>query len=82
MSRLEVRLDDERRLMLEEFAKEKETSISEVVRCLIDDAYEVFLRERRIRAAEHLISLEVENLPDPDELSRQLAKTYEPGGIY
>ncbi len=81
MTRLEVRLDEDRRYMLEELAKEKEAPISDVVRALIDDAYEVFTQQRRVQAAKRLISLEVEDMPEPDELSRHLAATYEPGGI-
>lgn len=40
MSRLDVRLDAERRRRLEELVEEMGVPISAVVRCLIDDAYE------------------------------------------
>ena len=82
MARLDVRLDDERRRRLEELVQERGEPISDVVRCLIDDAYEDIMRERRIQAAERLGRLEVEDPPDPATLSRQLEAAHEPGGIH
>ena len=76
--RLEVRLDEKRRAQLEEIAGNRGESISEVVRALIDDAYEVIRRERIRRAVDRLINLRGEDMPDPDELSRQLNNKYEP----
>ena len=80
-TRLEVRLDAERRSRLEELAEQRGAPVSEVVRFLIDDAYEQIMLERRRRAVERLISLQIEDMPDPEELSRQLESAYEPGGI-
>ena len=82
MARLDVRLDAERRRRLEEVVEERGAPISEVVRGMIDDAYESTMRERRRNAAERLFALEVEDPPDPDTLSRELEETYEPGGIH
>ena len=82
MARLDVRLDSEHRQRLEKLAEEKGEPISEVVRRLINDAYEEIMRERRIRAAETLASLEVEDPPDPEQLSRELEAAHEPGGLY
>ena len=45
--RLDVRLNAEQRQRLEELAEERGAPISEVVRRLIDDAYEDVMRERR-----------------------------------
>ena len=81
MARLDVRLDDERRRKLEELVEERSEPISEVVRCLIDDAYEEVVQARRKRAAERLIGLNVEDVPDPDTLSRELEAAHEPGGV-
>lgn len=47
MARLDVRLDAERRRRLGELVEERGVPISEVVRCLIDDAYEDVLLARR-----------------------------------
>ena len=80
MARLDVRLDTERRRRLEEAAKAK--PISEMVRGLIDDAYEDVLRQRRRQAVERLIRLEVEDPPDAATLSRELEATHEPGGLH
>lgn len=82
MARLDVRLDAERRRRLEELVAERSMSISAVVRRLIDDAYEDVMLERRRQAVEHLVSLEVEDPPDPATLSRELEAAHEPGGLY
>ena len=49
-NRLDVRLDSEHRRRLEELAEENGVPISEVVRRLIDGAYEDVLRARRKQA--------------------------------
>ena len=76
--RLEVRLDEKRRAQLEEIAGNRGASVSDVVRSLIDEAYAEISRERRRRAVERLINLNVEQMPDPEELARQLNDKYEP----
>ena len=81
MARLDVRLDSELRRRLEELAEEKGEPISEVVRRLIDDAYQEIIQKRRMRAARRLVSLEVEDPPDPAQLSRELEAAHEPGGL-
>lgn len=81
-SRLDVRLELEHRRRLEELAQNSGVPISDVVRSLIDGAYEEVMRQRRIRAAERLAGLNVEDPPDPDALSRQLEEAHEPGGLY
>ena len=80
--RLDVRLDGERRRRLEELASESGAAISEVVRRLIDDAYEDVMRERRRDAVERLTRLNVEEAPDPGTLSRELEEAHEPGGVH
>ena len=82
MARLDVRLDAERRRRLEELVEERGVPISEVVRHLIDGAYEDILRTRRKEAIERLIGLNVEDPPDPDTLSRELEAAHEPGGLH
>ena len=82
MARLDVRLDSEHRRRLEILVEEKGEPISEVVRRLINDAYEEIMRERRIRAVERLVTLEVEDPPDPEQLCRELEATYETGSLY
>lgn len=82
MARLDVRLDEERRRRLEELVQERGEPISNVVRCLIDDAYEDIMRERRIQAVERLARLDVEDPPDPATLSRQLEAAHDPCGLH
>ena len=82
MARLDVRLDSERRRRLEELVEERGLPISDVVRRLIDDAYEEIMLERRRAAVGRLIRLEVEDPPDADALSRELEAAHEPGGLY
>jgi Arc/MetJ-type ribon-helix-helix transcriptional regulator len=80
--RLEVRLDGEHRQKLAELVERQQASISEVIRRLIDRAYEDSLRERRLELVREIAALEVEDVPDPDELSRQLDRTYDIGDLY
>ena len=82
MARLDVRLDAERRRRLEELVDQSGEPISDVVRRLIDDAYESILRARRKQAVERLTSLEVEDPPDPATLSRELEAAHEPTGLH
>lgn len=82
MARLDVRLDAERRRRLEEIVGERGVPISEVVRRLIDDAYEEVMRERRMEAVRRLVKLEVEDPPDAATLSRELEAAHEPGGLH
>jgi len=79
--RLEVRIDPEHRRKLSELATEHGAPVSEVVRQMIDQAYEETLRVRRHRAASELARLEVEDVPDPETLSRQLEGTCEPADL-
>ena len=78
MARLHVRLDAERRRRLEELVEERGVPISEVVRRLIDDAYDGIMGERRRQAVDRLTRLEVEDPPDAATLSRELAAAHEP----
>jgi hypothetical protein len=79
--RLDVRLDSDRRRKLSEVAAEYNTAISEAVRIMIDQAYEDVVQERRRQAARVLAAMAVEDVPDPEELSRQLSEAHEPTGL-
>lgn len=82
MNRLDVRLNDEHRRRLEELAHEERVAISDVVRCMIDTAYEDILCKRREQAVERLIGLNLEDPPDPETVSRELEAAHEPGGLH
>lgn len=79
--RLEVRLDRERRRKLQKLADAQGSPVSEVVRRMIDKEYEVSLDTRRSKAARELARMQVEDVPDPETLSRQLEGTYESGDL-
>jgi hypothetical protein len=80
--RPEVRLDSEHRRKLAEVAAVYHTPLSEAVRTMIDEAYEAVLRERRREAVRRLGAMEVEDVPDPEELSRQLNSAHELPDLY
>ena len=79
--RLEVRLDRERRRKLAEVAAMRGTPVSEAVRAMIDQAYETVMRDRRREAALALSAMTVEDVPEPEELARQLEGAYESTGL-
>ena len=77
--RVEVRLDSEARGKLEEVAAARGTSVSELVRDLIERSYEEEVAgAARLAAAERIGALEVEDVPDPAELKRQFSEAHEP----
>ena len=75
--RVEVRLDEATAGTLAQLAAERQTTISEVMREAVRLMEEDAKRERRHRAVEELCAMEVEDMPDPEDLSRQLASTYD-----
>ncbi len=75
-TRLDVRLDDERRRKLREMAARQGVPVSRVVRNLIDQAYEDEQNEARRQAAEELCRLEVGESPDPRDLHRVLDEAH------
>ena len=75
--RLAVRIDAEQRRKLNEMAERKQETISEVVRRLIDDAYEDDLRAWRHQLVSEMAALNIEDVPEPDELCRQLNAKYD-----
>jgi len=76
--RLEVRLSKEHRRKLEEIARSMDLTVSEAMRHLIERVYEEELRTGRRRAVEELSALEVEDVPAPDILTKQLEGAHEP----
>ena len=77
VSRLEVRLDDERRRRLDEIARDRDAPVSEVVRRLIDDAWEAITLERRLSAVRRITSVELDVPADPADLCNELEERYE-----
>ncbi|MGH2353101.1 MAG: CopG family transcriptional regulator [Chloroflexota bacterium] len=80
--RLEVRLDAAYRRKLDDLAAARGTSVSQIVREMIDAAYQEADREQRLRAAIELGQMEIEDVPDPETLSKQLNATHDLAGLY
>jgi predicted transcriptional regulator len=75
--RVEVRLDPETRGKLEEVAAARGSSVSELVRSLIEHSYEEEVAgAARLAAAERIGQMEVEDVPEPAELKRQFSETH------
>jgi predicted DNA-binding protein len=81
-ARLGIRLDSERRARLDEIAQARGVPVSELVREWIDKEYEAISWERRRLAVERIAQAQVEEMPDPDTLSRQLDETYAVPDLY
>ena len=76
-ARLEVRLAPEHRRKLEEISAACGAPLSAVVRELIDRAHEEIRRAERLRAARELGQMEIEDVPDPETLCRELDRAHE-----
>lgn len=70
--RLDIRLDVEHRRRLDMVAASQGTTISDAVRSMIDHAYEEGQRAGRLRAAREIGRMMIDDMPEPDELSRYL----------
>ena len=80
--RLEVRLDPERRRKLSAIAAEKGVPIAEVIREMIDHAYNESARVDAWLSALQLGKIQLEDAPDPATLSRQLDATHDLADLY
>ena len=77
--RVEVRLDTETRGKLEEVAAARGSSVSELVRSLIEHSYEEEIAGvARLKAAERIGQMEVEDVPEPAELKQQFSEAHAP----
>jgi predicted DNA-binding protein len=75
--RYEVRLDPERREKLTYLASQRQTPVSETIRRMIDEAYDEAMLEYRLDLVRRIAEAEIEDVPDPQELSRQLDATHD-----
>jgi predicted transcriptional regulator len=74
---VEIKLDPETRGKLEEMAAARGSSISELVRDLIECSHEEEVAgTARLAAAERIGQMEVEDVPEPAELKRQLSESH------
>jgi hypothetical protein len=79
--RLDIRLDRDRHRKLRELAARYQVPVSETVRRLIDRGHEEWMKERRLRAVQELGMMSVEDVPDPETLSKQLDRTLDIGDV-
>ncbi len=82
IQRLEVRLDSQHGGRLAAIVAERGRTASEVIRELIDKGYEQMHRARRRKAADRIAGFQVEDVPEPKELSRQLEATHAIPDLY
>lgn len=75
--RIEMRLDDETYEDLAELAAERQISVSAAMREAIRLLREAHYYEARKRAVDEIAAMEIEEMPDPDELARQVDSMYD-----
>ena len=75
--RVEVRFDEETAETLAELVADRQSTISEVIREAVRLMDDVRQRERRRRIVDEIAALNIEDMPDPEELNRQLDSTYD-----
>jgi hypothetical protein len=75
--RFEIRLDPQREEHVEHVAEEEGLSMTDAFRRLLDRGWDDWLKERRRLAVERIAAMEIEEMPDPEELNRQLDSTYD-----
>ena len=76
LERVEVRLDADRKQKLNKIAEIKDESVSELVRQMIDRLYDEAMLEYRLELVRRMSEANVEEMPDPEELSRQMNNRY------
>ena len=75
--RLEVRLDPERRRKLADIAEARGATVSELVREMIDQAFDDSRRAERLRFVRQIAEARAEVVPDSATLKRQLESAYD-----
>lgn len=75
--RFEMRIDAERMERLEHVAKQEGKTVSEIARRLLDLGYEDWMKARRKAAVRRIAEANIEDVPGPEELSRQLDSTHD-----
>lgn len=76
-SRMEVRLDPDRRRKLAELSEARGVAASTLVREVIDAAYEDQDRAKRLTAVQQIAAMGIEDMPDPETLKRQILSKYD-----
>jgi Arc/MetJ-type ribon-helix-helix transcriptional regulator len=74
--RIEFRLDEETAEALSDLVADRHTTASMVIREAVRRLHEDYRRERRRLAVERIAAMEIEDMPDPEELARQMNSRY------
>lgn len=80
--RLEARIDRERRHKLAALTENEHRSVSDIIRKIIDQEYDLRMIEVRMRILREMAVLNLEDVPEPDELSNQLNGVYDLDDLY
>ncbi len=75
--RFEIRLDPERRENVQYVAGQEGESLTEAFRRLVDRGFDDWMKERRRLAVERIAAMEIEDMPEPEELARQMDAMYD-----
>lgn len=75
--RLELRLDEEFLRDIERVAREEGKPLSEIARRFMGVGYEDWLKARRKLALQRILEANIEDVPEPDVLKRQLESAYD-----
>jgi len=75
--RLDVRLTPDEADRLRKIALARGKTVSDVIRDLIDAAYEEIARARRIRAAEEIAAMEYFDVGAPEKLKAEILTMYD-----
>lgn len=79
---LVLHLDKEQKAKLEEVAKAREMPVSKLMHQLIDEAYEEAMIEKRLQLVREMAEANLEDMPDPEELKRQILTKYDDKSLY
>jgi hypothetical protein len=67
---------------VEYVAESEGESTTDAVRRLLDRGFEDWMKGRRKEAVRRISELEIEDVPDPEELGRQLDSTHDLPDLY
>jgi len=75
--RIEARFDEETAEILSNLAHERNSTVAEVLREAVRRMDDDEQRERRRRIVDEIAAMNIEEMPDPEELARQMDSMYD-----
>ncbi len=70
--RIELRVDEEHKRKIAELRERYGTTASDALRRAIDEAHEKMMIQKRLDIVKRMSEANIEDVPDPDELKRQI----------